>query len=306
MRKRFLITGANGMLGTAVVKVIEAAGSEAVRTDLKPDAQSLFLDVRDLETVHRLIDRERPDWVFHLAAETDVDRCEKEPDHAFSINTLGTENVALACQAKEIPMLYISTGGVFDGQKTTPYTEFDAPNPVNVYARTKWEGEKALPRHLRRYVIVRTGWLIGGGLKDKKFVAKILKRMETEEKIPVVTDKFGSPTFTEDLAQQLVRFLEKGRYGLFHMANHGFCSRFDVAAAIREYLGREEVTLQPVSSDAFPLPAPRGRSEALENYKLRLLGLDGMRPWQEALKDYLDTLIVKRSDEDIVHSPIPH
>lgn len=289
-KQKVLVTGANGMLGSSLCPLLTGEGHEAIFADLHGVNGLEKMDVRDFDQVKFHINRFRPTLVFHLAAETDVDGCETDIDHAYTTNTLGTENVALACQEIGAEMVYISTGGVFDGEKGLPYTEFDTPNPVNVYARTKWEGERAAQSLLQRYFIVRVGWMIGGGLKDKKFVAKIVKQLEIQNEISAVTDKWGCPTFTEDLAPNLLRLISTGRYGLYHMVNEGSCTRFDIATKIVEFMGSRAV-VKPVTSDAFPLPAPRPKSEILENYKLKLLGLNGMRPWEEGLRVYLSTLL---------------
>jgi dTDP-4-dehydrorhamnose reductase len=246
-----------------------------------------YLDVRDMAQVEKTVAQHKPDILFHLAAETDVDKSEIEIQHAYMTNTMGTENVALTCQKEGIDLVYISTAGVFDGEKAEPYIEFDTPNPGNVYGKTKWEGERIIMALLTRYYIVRAGWMIGGKEKDKKFVAKIIKLMEEKDELIVVNDKFGSPTFTKDFSKCLVTLLQTGRYGTYHMTNQGTCSRYEVACKIKEYLGRDDVSIKPVTSASFPLPAPRVRSEAMDNFKLHLLGLDTMRHWEEALFEYV-------------------
>src|SRR5262249_52338866 len=146
---------------------------ELFRTDMHEANDVHALDTRDPNAVMHLFARVRPTIAVHLAAETDVDRCERENDHAFRSNALGTLNVALACQRFDCDMVYISTAGVFDGTKPDPYTEFDTPAPVNVYARAKYEGEKIVQTLVPRHYVVRAGWMFGGKGKDKKFVAKI-------------------------------------------------------------------------------------------------------------------------------------
>ena len=234
-----------------------------------------------------LIERDRPDLVIHLAAVTDVDRCQTDPALAYQVNAYGTENIAIACQKTDVPMVYVSTAEVFDGKKKTPYNEYDEPNPVNTYAKSKLEGEIAVQGLLRKYFIVRTAWLVGGGKTDQKFVGKIVRLLEKEKTIHAVKDKIGSPTFAGDLAKNLIALVESGRHGLYHLCNQGFCSRFDMAKEILKILGRTDVKLVPVSSKSFRAPAPRGRSEAMVNLKLGLLGLDRMPPWQKSLEKYL-------------------
>lgn len=286
-----LVTGANGMLGNDLCAELALNNITVYATDIdKASSGIVYLDVADTYKIKSAIAEFRPDIVFHLAAETNVDKCEQETVHAYKVNTLGTENVALACLSYDIPMVYISTGSVFDGKKGAPYTEFDEPNPVNIYARTKWEGEKIVQKLLNRYYIIRAGWMIGGAKKDKKFVAKIVELLKTEKEIPVVTDKKGSPTFTRDFAKGIIELVSLERYGLYHMVNQGSCSRYEIAQKIVELTQKKGVTIKPITSDSFPLPAPRPDSEALENFKLNLLGICEMRSWQKALEDYIKIL----------------
>jgi len=246
------------------------------------------LDVCEPTAVMKAVGDTKPDVVLHLAAATDVDRCEQEPDWAYHTNAIGTQNVVLACQAFDVIMVYISTAGVFWGDKPEPYIEFDVPKPANVYGRSKLAGEHIVSSLLRRYYIVRAGWMIGGGGKDKKFVGKITRLIvEGKNPLRIVSDKLGTPTYGKDLLKGIRKLLETDYYGLYHMVNKGTCSRYEVALEIRKILEREDVEMIPVSSAYFPLPAPRAHSEAMRNLKLELLGLDGMRPWQEALREYL-------------------
>ncbi|MDP2905978.1 MAG: dTDP-4-dehydrorhamnose reductase [Candidatus Omnitrophota bacterium] len=285
-----LVTGSNGMLGSALCPQLSNKGFEVFMTDINTANSAIsYLDIRDFNAVKERVGRLRPDILFHLAAETDVDKCQTCADHAYTVNTLGTENMALACQAYNIPMVYISTCGVFDGKKSGPYNEFDEPNPISIYTKSKYEGEKIVKNLLHNYFIFRAGWMIGGGLKDKKFVAKIVEILKTKDTLTVVNDKIGCPTFTKDFSECIIKVIGLGRYGLYHITNDGVASRYDIACKIVEYINRNDVKVIPISSDAFPLPAPRPDSEAVDNYKLKLLGIK-MRPWQEALREYLQEI----------------
>lgn len=281
---RMLITGAAGMVGSYVPEVFE--GIELTLTDI--EGQFLKLDVRNLEDVMNTVRETRPDVVVHLAAATDVDCCEQDPDWAYQTNTLGTQNVAMACQSYGAVMVYIGTAGVFWGDKPEPYTEFDDPRPANIYGHSKLHGERSVSSLLQKHYIVRAGWMIGGGRKDKKFVGKIVRLMLNGAcHIRAVDDKFGSPTYAKDLLQGIRRLLDIEYYGLYHMVNVGNVSRYQVALAIAGILGRTDIEVEPVSSAHFPLPAPRARSEAMRNYKLELMGLDQPRAWHVALEEYL-------------------
>lgn len=278
--KKLLVTGGGGMVGSYVAQVFE--DWEVLNTDIDT------LDVRDPRIVMETVERFAPAVVLHLAAATDVDRCEQVPDLAFGTNAVGTQNVALACQKYGITLVYISTAGVFWGDKPTPYTEFDTPNPANVYGHSKLAGEQIIATLLNRYYTVRAGWMVGGGARDKKFVGKIATLFsEKVEEIKAVDDKLGSPTYARDLLGGIKKLLATDYFGLYHMVNTGAASRYEVALEIRRIVGRTDVRVTPVSSAYFPLPAPRARSEAMRNYKLELLGFPQQRSWQDALEEYL-------------------
>ena len=215
-----------------------------------------------------------------------MDKCEVEIDHAYLVNVIGTQNVALACQETEAIMVYISTTEVFDGNKKEPYTELDTPSPINIYGKTKFEGEKIVQNILNKYYIIRTCWMFGGKEKDNKFVGKMVKLFNEKEKIQVVDDKIGSPTYAYDLIAAIKELIKTGYYGLYHFTNKGSCSRYEIAKEIKKVLN-VDVKIEPVSSSFFPLPAPRGKSVASRNYKLELLNIIEARTWQDALEEYI-------------------
>ncbi|HEY7520828.1 MAG TPA: SDR family oxidoreductase [Methylomirabilota bacterium] len=306
---KILVTGAAGMLGSALVPALAAAGHDVYPTDIRtppvgdggtPGPRFGHLDVRSRTEITEWFDRVQPDFVMHLAAETDVDLCQAQPDHAYATNAIGTKHVALACQAAGLPLTYVSTAGVFDGEKDEPYVEFDAARPIAVYGASKLAGEQYVQTFLSRFYVVRAGWMIGGGEIDHKFVGKILHQLdEGATTLYAVTDKLGTPTYAPDFAACLVRLMETGSYGLYHMACRGYGTRYDVAKKILEILGRtDHVELVPVGSEHFreQYPAPRPRSEMMRNLMLDLQGLNTMRPWQDALDDYLARLLPKRAD----------
>jgi dTDP-4-dehydrorhamnose reductase len=281
---RILVTGAAGAVGSYVPRVFEDA--ELVLTDIRGDL--LRLDVRDPHAVSQMVADVTPDLVLHLAAATDVDECERDHDLAFATNAIGTQNVALACRDADVELVYISTAGVFGGDKPEPYTEFDEPGPANVYGHSKLAGERIVTSLCNRYFIVRAGWMVGGGVLDKKFVGKIAEQLRGgSTNLRAVNDKLGSPTYAPDLLRGIRRLRETGYHGLYHHVNAGSCTRYDVAVELRSILERPDVEIEAVSSAHFPLPAPRARSEAMRNYKLELLRLDEAPSWQEALREYV-------------------
>jgi dTDP-4-dehydrorhamnose reductase len=294
---KLLVTGAGGMLGSALIPALIEAGHDPYPTDLSgvTSAHGTFtldeLDVRRPDDMARSLERVQPDLVMHLAAETDVDLCEVQPEYASDTNALGTRHVVRACEIAELPLVYISTAGVFDGRKSEPYTELDAAHPINVYGRSKLDGEEFVQSRLRRFFIVRAGWMVGGGVKDHKFVAKVIQQVQAgADTVYAVDDKFGTPTYAPDFARCLTRLMETEYYGLYHMACLGQGTRYDVARIILEVLGRtDNVELVPVGSDFFQetYPAPRPRSEMMHNLMLERLGRNTMRPWEVAIKEYL-------------------
>jgi dTDP-4-dehydrorhamnose reductase len=286
---KFVITGAAGMLGTAVREKWQRSDWELIATDKNANGDNiLHLDVEDHIAVDSLLAEYRPDIVLHLAAETDVDLCEKDPDHAYRANAWGTENIAWACRKIGCGLVYISTGSVFGGDSKKPYNEFDNPNPVNVYAHSKLAGERIVQQLVDQCYIFRAGWMVGGWHIDKKFVYKIIQLCQTEQNIRVVNDTFGSPTFTVDFATNMMAVVESGRHGLYHMGNKGTCSRFEMAKEIVDIMGlQKKVEVCPVSSDEFPLPAPRPKSEMMDNFKLQMLGLNEMPHWKDSLRLYI-------------------
>jgi dTDP-4-dehydrorhamnose reductase len=291
-----LVTGAAGATGSYVTTVFR--GYETILTDLTGETE--YLDVSDPDGVDEAVGATAPDVVLHLAAATDVDECEKCPDLAFRVNAIGTQNVALACQAYGATLVYVSTAGVFRGEKPTPYTEFDEPDPINVYGHSKLAGERIVASLLDRYYICRAGWMMGGRERDKKFVGKLASFIQQgSDTLQVVDDKVGSPTYALDLLAGIKRLLPTGWYGLYHMANEGIATRLEVARAMCDLIERVDISVQAVSSAYFPLPAPRPRSEALVNYKLRLLGVQPQRNWRDALAAYLgDELFLVSGGDD--------
>lgn len=283
-----LITGANGMMGNALCSLLRAQGNYDLHaTDIHE------LDVREQMHVDTVIQESRPDIILHLAALTDVDYCEKNPHEAYHTNTIGTQNLALACQRYNIPMLYVSTLSVFDGTKPDPYHEYDRPNPQSHYSNSKYQGELIIQSLLSRYYIIRAGWMFGGGKEDKKFVAKIIDLAHHNNQIKAVDDKFGSPVYTMDISAAAIRLLQSDRYGLYHTVNSGGpVSRFEVAKAILAYAKIHSCEVLKVNSTEFPLAAHRPRMEAGINLALELTGLLQMRHWHESLQEYIETVLL--------------
>jgi dTDP-4-dehydrorhamnose reductase len=299
---KVLITGAGGMLGSALVPAFVSASHHVVATDLVPNPNPIWgssgpalhaLDVRQRDEVESSVLSTKPDLVLHLAAETSLERSDADPDHAFQTNTIATKYVALACRRAHVPLVYISTAGVFDGINSEPYTEFDRPNPINTYGASKYEGEVIIKELLDEYYILRAGWMVGGGpQKDHKFVNRILDQVRNgAETIWAVGDKYGTPTYTTDFAHCLLNLVSTDLFGLYHMACEGKGTRFDVAQHLLHAVNRPDISLVEVESSYFAeeFPSIRPRSEIMRNMALDLQGMNLMRPWRDALTDYVST-----------------
>ncbi len=283
---KVLVTAASGMLGSSLCPMLAENGHIVVALSHSD------LDVCDTRAVIEAITSVRPDVVVHLAALTDVDYCEMYPDVAFRVNAVGTWNVAVACGEVDALLFYISTDGVYEGTKREPYNEYDPTGPLSAYSKAKLAGEQHVKDHLSRYFILRAGWMFGGQTKDRKFVAKILARARQEHVITAVIDKVGSPIYTVDLSQVILRLMAYPLYGTYNVSNSGWCSRYEFARKIIEYAGID-CEVKPVTSDAFDLPAPRPAMSMIRNYRLQLAGLPDLRPWEEALQEYIGVLIRK-------------
>ncbi|MBI5003542.1 NAD(P)-dependent oxidoreductase [Candidatus Kaiserbacteria bacterium] len=265
--QQILITGADGMIGSYV--------DFGVRTNRES------LDVTDLESVRAACRKHAPKAIIHLAADVDLNRCEKNPAHTYLVNAVGTYNMALVARECGAKLVYVSTSGVFDGTKKEPYTEEDVPNPLNQYGHSKYLGELAVQSMLDDYLIVRVSWVFGGGAqKDKKFVAKILQQLDQSE-ISAVSDKHGSPTYAKDAVAGIKRLLAEDKEGIYHMSNAGSATRFDIAQEIVN-ITKSGAKVVPVKSTDLPSTYISGENEGMSSQ------VHYMRPWQEALREYID------------------
>jgi dTDP-4-dehydrorhamnose reductase len=247
-----------------------------------------YTDVRDYAAYRRDVWSFSPDYLIHLAALTDLEYCEDNPAEAYRTNTMGTENAVLIANELGLPLVYVSTAGIFGGEKTN-YDDWDTPSPVNVYGRSKYMGERYVTENCNCALVCRAGWMMGGGGKDKKFVAKILKQINDGVKeIFAVSDREGTPTYTHDFALNVRLLLDAEFWGTYNMVCTGETSRLEVAREIVKILG-VKVKVTEVNSGYFPeYYAPRPASEMLINTKLNIRGLNVMQDWQTALKQYLN------------------
>jgi len=285
---KILITGSNGLLGSDLCLYLSHSSNYDVVATTRNS-----MDITDFERICEVLDNSKPDVVIHTAAETNVDLCEQYPDHAFLVNTLSTKYLAIACNKFDVPLVFISTCGLFAGKKDGPYNEYDSPDPLTVYARSKYEAEKIIQSICPHHFIIRVGWLFGGNIDHKKnFIANRWSESKTKTEILSANDKFGTPTYSMDVAKKIIEIVESGIYGTYHVANKGKCSRYDYVLKIYELLGGD-IKVKPVDSSHFPRYAPVPDSEAIENYNLKLMEKDDLRTWDEALDDYISNRFLK-------------
>jgi dTDP-4-dehydrorhamnose reductase len=290
-RKKIYMAGSGGMLGEAFHDVYRS-DCDVRCTDIDVNADWLsYLDFRDLDAYRADVRGFAPDYLFHLGAHTSLEYCEEHPDEAYATNTLAVENAVHIANELDIPLLYISTAGIFDGLQET-YDDWDDANPLGHYARSKFAGEKYVVANARRYLVCRAGWMMGGGpAKDKKFVQKLMKQLkEGRTELKVVDDKLGTPTYTYDFANNVRLLLEKELWGVYNLICDGVTSRLEVATYLVAALGlADKVKVTPVGSDYFAKEyfAARPASERLLPVKLKLRGLYAMRDWRTCVDEYL-------------------
>lgn len=280
---KVVVIGSTGQLGSYLL-------SEAPQKWEIIGLSHADIEVKDYWEVRELLEEIKPDIVINTAAYHNVEKCEENPEEAYAVNAFGARNVATVCELMRCTVVYISTDYVFDGEKESPYIEYDQPNPLSVYGKSKLAGEYETKMVNERHYIVRTSWFFGkSGSRSKKgnFVLTMLKLSSERNEIRVVNDQVGSPTYTKYLARQIYELLKKGvPYGTYHVSNQGETSWYGFANRIFEISGKE-VKVVPISSDEFPSKVRRPKRSVLDNFNLKLLGLDIMPHWEEALKEYL-------------------
>lgn len=289
--KKIYIAGSGGMLGDAFYNIFkESYNLKCTDIDLNTNWLS-FCDIRDFELYRKDVLDFKPDFLFHLGALTDLEYCENHVDESYKTNTLAVEHAVHIANELNIPMLYISTAGIFDGEQET-YDDWDKPNPLGHYARSKYLGEVYVEKHAKKYFVCRAGWMMGGGPnKDKKFINKLMKQIQAGSKtLYIVNDKFGTPTYTYDFAKTVKGLIETSFYGIYNTVCQGLTDRVEVATELVKILELEElISIQEVDSNYFKSTyfAPRPNSERLINKKLALRNLDKMGDWKESLKKYI-------------------
>jgi dTDP-4-dehydrorhamnose reductase len=287
------IAGCGGMLGEAFYKVFENS-YHLKCTDISVNEKWISsLDFRDYDEYRRDVKEFKPNYLAHLGAHTDLEYCETNQEDTYITNTLAVENAVYIANELKIPIIYISTAGIFDGKKDT-YDDWDTPHPLGHYARSKYAGEIFVEKNSHCHLVCRAGWMMGGGpLKDKKFIHKIMSQLKNgKRELFIVNDKLGTPTYTHDFAKNVKLLLESEFWGLYNMVCSGVTGRYEVTHELIKILGKEnEVKITPVQSDYWKKEyfAERPSSERLINKKLDLRKLNIMRDWRVCLKEYINS-----------------
>ena len=293
--KKIFMAGCGGMLGKAFYDEFKS-DHDLYCTDIDLNEQWLkYQDFRDFSSYRESVIKENPDILIHLGAHTDLEYCELNQEDAYQTNTIAVENATYIANELSIPLVYISTAGIFDGSKDF-FDDWDIPNPMGIYARTKYLGERYVIENSSKYFIFRAGWMMGGHKKDKKFVYKIINQIKNgATELNIVDDKDGTPTYTVDFAKNARLIIENQYYGLYNLVCEGLTSRFDVTKRILQILGRQnDIKINKVTSKFFEKEyfADRPSSERLVNKRLNLRGINIMRDWEDALQDYIGDIII--------------
>ena len=275
---RVLVTGVKGQLGYDVMNELAKRGYEGVGVDVDE------MDITDARKVDEVITKAQVDKVVHCAAYTAVDAAEDNVELCRRVNAEGTENIAKVCKRLDLPMVYLSTDYVFDGEGERPWEPDDERDPLNVYGQTTYEGELAVERNLDKYFIVRIAWVFG--VNGKNFIKTMLNLAQNHDTITVVDDQVGSPTYTYDLARLLVDMIETEKYGRYHATNEGLCTWYEFAKEIFRQAG-VDVKVVPVTSEQFQAKARRPHNSRMNKDKLEAMGFQRLPSWQDALSRYL-------------------
>ncbi len=280
---KVLVTGIHGQLGHDVMEELKKRGHEAVGVDVAE------MDITDEEKVREVFSEICPEAVIHCAAYTAVDRAEEEEETCRLVNAEGTEHIAGICREKDCKLLYLSTDYVFPGEGERPWEPEDPAAPLNVYGQTKYEGEQAIRRYLDKFFIVRISWVFG--INGGNFVKTMLRLGKEKGAVTVVSDQIGSPTYTRDLSALLADMIEGEKYGIYHASNEGFCSWYEFAKEIFRLAGLK-VSVTPVDSGQFQTRAKRPKNSRLNKDKLIKNGFNRLPAWQDALRRYLEELLL--------------
>lgn len=276
---KILVVGSRGMLGTDLMETFSSV-HDTTGIDLPK------LDITRLEQCHAKLKEFRADVVINAAAFTQVDACESREKEAFLVNGHGAGNLAIAAASAGAMLVHYSTDYIFDGQKETAYIEEDLPNPQNVYGKSKLLGETLIREHCPNHLIVRTSWLFGPN--GSNFIRTIVNAARKGNPLRVVSDQKGSPSYSKDLAAHTQMMIAAGCRSTYHVTNSGCGTWYELASEVVVWAGMKSIPIAPVSSSEFPRPAPRPANSVLANAHLKRDGLPLMRPWQAAVREYVE------------------
>lgn len=279
---KYLVTGTNGQLGFDVVRELKQRGINDIVIANRDN-----MDLLNEKAVKDMILNNKPDVVIHCAAYTNTELAEEDKENCFAVNVTATKWVVETCERVKAKLIYISTDYVFSGDKNGIYDINDEPNPINVYGKSKLEGEKKVLAYSKSF-IVRTSWVFG--INGKNFVKTMLRLAETKDKISVVSDQIGSPTYSKDLANRLVDLSLSEKYGIYHITNEGFCSWYDFAKKIFE-LANKDVKVNPITTEEYPQKAKRPKNSKLNKQCMINNGLELLPSWENALERYFEELV---------------
>ena len=277
---KVLVTGVNGQLGHDIVEECQKRNIEAIGVDVKE------MDITNAHQVNEVITETKPDAIIHCAAWTAVDKAEDEVEQCRKVNRDGTKHIVDVCEKLDLPLMYFSTDYVFDGQGEEPWHEYDERHPLNVYGKTKYEGELEVER-LKKHFIIRISWVFG--INGGNFIKTMLRLGKERKEVSVVNDQIGSPTYTYDLARLCVDMIQTKEYGTYHATNEGICSWYEFACEIFKQ-AKMDVIVHPVDSTQFPTRAVRPKNSRMNKTELDKHGFTRLPSWQDALERYLDTL----------------
>ncbi|WP_200410863.1 dTDP-4-dehydrorhamnose reductase [Virgibacillus salexigens] len=278
MMKKMIISGGEGQLGVAFAKRLQPSYHNISYSKKE-------MDITNPEEVDKIIKQNKPDYLIHCAAYTDVDQCENMKMKAFQVNTLGSLNIAKSCKSHKVKLVYISSDYVFDGESNVAYSETSKPNPKNTYGLSKWLGEEVVLKTNPESYIVRTSWLYGHG--GKNFVRTIWYLAKQGQEVSVVSDQIGSPTYAEDLVEKCLEIFESP-YGIYHISNQGKCSWYDLARVIYQESGTGIHLVKPVlTKDYQKTSVPRPFFSALKMERLKQLNISLPCTWKKGLTKFM-------------------
>ena len=278
---KVLVTGVNGQLGYDVVKELEKRRHEAIGVDREE------MDLTSTEQIKECIENINPEAIIHCAAYTAVDKAEDEEDLCRRVNATATKDIAECAKELDIPMIYISTDYVFDGTKEGEYTEEDTPNPINVYGKTKYEGELYVQKLLDKYYIVRISWVFGEN--GNNFIDTMLRLSKERDSLNVINDQVGSPTYTKDVSRLLVDMIETDKYGIYHATNGGYCTWYEFAKEIFR-IANIDIEVNPINTSEYPTKAARPLNSKVSKDKLKTNRFMSLRSWKDSLNDYIEMM----------------